>query len=63
MSDVTFIRYPYRDSLILREFLDAVAKAAGDPPRDSLSYYGGAAIHILPPELTQGEPRDVVQEL
>jgi len=62
-ADITFIRHPYREPEDFREFLDILATAAGSPPDEPPAYYSGAEVHILPQELTEREPRAVVEEL
>ena len=51
LTDISFIRYPYRDPSILGEFLDVLATAAGNAPLDPAEYYTGAAVHVLPDDL------------
>jgi hypothetical protein len=62
-ADITFIRRPYGDAQHFQEFLDILTTAAGDPPRYSTASYTGALVHILPRELSDREPREVVNEL
>ncbi|MFI5458683.1 MAG: hypothetical protein ACHRXM_24905 [Isosphaerales bacterium] len=63
VADVTFIRHPYRDPQFFQEFLDVLTTAAGNPPFYSASDYSGAEVHILSAELSEREPREVVEEL
>jgi hypothetical protein len=63
ISDITFIRRPYSDSQHFREVLDVLATAAGDPAQYPTMSYAGAEVHILPRELSEREPREVVEEL
>jgi hypothetical protein len=63
IAHVTVIRRPYRDSEHFQEFLDVLATATDDPPHYSTLGYSGAEVHILPRELTEREPREVVEEL
>jgi hypothetical protein len=61
--DITVIRHPYRDSEHFQEFLDVLATVAGNPPRYPTLHYSGAEVHVLPGELSEREPREVVEEL
>jgi hypothetical protein len=63
IADITVIRHPHRDSEHFQEFLEVLATAAGDPPHDPTLDYSGAEVHILPRELSDREPREVVEEL
>jgi hypothetical protein len=62
-ADMTFIRHPYRAPEHFGEFLDVLATAAGNPSRDPTSRYSGAEVHILSRELSEREPREVVEQL
>jgi len=63
IADITFIRHPYRDPEHFQEFLDVLATAAGNPPRYPTLQYSGSEVHILPGELSEREPSEVVEEL
>jgi hypothetical protein len=63
VAEITFIRRPYREPQHFREFLDVLARAAPIPPRDPTLNYYRAELHILPRELTEREPREVIDEL
>ena len=63
MAEITFIRQPYRESKFFQEFLDVLATLAGNPPIDSTSNFSAAEVHILPNELSEREPREVVEGL
>jgi hypothetical protein len=62
-ADVTYTRRPYREPWRFPEFLDVLAMVARDPPSESGSVYYGAELHILPSELSEREPREVLTEL
>jgi len=63
ITDITFIRHPYRDPEHFQEFLDVLATVAGNPPRYPTLHYSGAEVHIPPGELSEREPSEVVAEL
>jgi hypothetical protein len=63
MADITFIRHPYSDAEHFQELLDVLSTAAGNPPRGPTSNYSNAAVHILPGELSERKPREVIEEL
>jgi hypothetical protein len=63
LVDMTFIRRPYSDSQHFQEFLDVLATAAADPAQYPTMSYAGAEVHILPRELSEREPAEVVEEL
>jgi hypothetical protein len=59
MADITYIRYPYRESADFREFCEVLARAAGDPtPHDS-----GPKFDILPSEPSERAPRELLEQL
>jgi hypothetical protein len=62
-ADVTHVRHHYRNPEHFSEFLKAVATAAGHPPIDSTSDFSKAEVHIIPGELSEREPSEVVNEL
>jgi hypothetical protein len=61
--DITVIRHPYRDPEHFQEFLDVLSTVAGNPPRYPTLQYSGAGVHVLPGELSEREPSEVVEEL
>jgi hypothetical protein len=62
-ADVTYFIHPYRDPEHFSDFLKALATAAGHPPIDSTSDFSKAEVHIIPGELSEREPSEVVKEL
>jgi hypothetical protein len=61
--DLTFIRRPYDDPRHFPEFLNILATAAGNPPRDPDADYSQASISIIAQEGTKREPHAVMAEL
>ena len=62
-ASVTYIRHPYRNPEHFSEFLKALATAAGHPPIDWAPNFSKANVHIIPGELSEREPSEVVKEL
>jgi hypothetical protein len=62
-AHVTHVRHPYRNPEHFSEFLKALATAAGHPPIDSTPDFSKAEVHIIPGELSEREPSEVVEEL
>ncbi len=62
-ASVTYIRHPYRNPEHFSEFLKALATAAGHPPIDPTPSFSKAEVHIIPGELSEREPSEVVKEL
>ena len=63
IADITIIRHPYRDPQHVQEFLDVLATVAGNPPSYPTKHYSGAEVHVLPVEVSEREPSEVVEEL
>ncbi len=61
--DLTFIRWPYGDPRHFQEFLDILATAAGNPPRESDADYSNASISVIAQEASKREPHAVMAEL
>ncbi len=61
--NLTFIRWPYDDPHHFPEFLNILATAAGNPPRDPDADYSNASISIIAQEATKREPHAVMAEL
>jgi hypothetical protein len=61
--DLTFIRRPYDEARHFPEFLNVLATAAGNPPRDPDADYSKASVSIIAREPSKREPRDVMAEL
>jgi hypothetical protein len=61
--DLTFIRRPYDDPLHFPEFLNILATAAGNPPRDPAADFSTASVHIIANDSLNREPREVIAEL
>ncbi len=62
-ENLTYIRYPYLEPDHFRELLNVLAIAAGKPPLDPSRFESGCAVHIVPEELSDREPRAVVEQL
>ena len=62
-ASVTYVRHPYRNPEHFREFLKALATAAGHPQIDPTSSFSKAEVHIIPGDLSEREPSEVVKEL
>jgi hypothetical protein len=62
-ADMTVIRRPYRDPESFPEFLNVLAVAGGDPPRDPGPDFSTASIHLIPAELARREPSGAIAEL
>jgi hypothetical protein len=52
---IHFIRYPFHEPENVRELLDVLATAAGNPPRDPTRDYSIAVVHIVPAEASRQE--------
>jgi len=63
IADITVIRHPHGARQHFQEFLDILATAAGNPPRYPTLHYSGAEVHILPGEVLERDPSEVVEEL
>jgi hypothetical protein len=62
-ASVTYVRHPYRDPEHFSEFLNALAMAAGHPPINPTSNFSKAVMHIIPGDLSDREPSEVIEEL
>jgi hypothetical protein len=62
-ASVTYVRHPYRNPDHFNEFLKALAAAAGHPPIDRAPDFSKAELHIIPGDLSEREPSEVVKEL
>jgi hypothetical protein len=60
---ITYVTYPYREPEHFQELVEILARAAGDLGSHSASRDSAAEIHILPGNLVQRPPREVVKEL
>jgi hypothetical protein len=60
-TDISFIRYPYRDPESLEELMDVLAAVAGRRPRDSSADYSAAVVHITPAAMSQREWLEAMQ--
>jgi hypothetical protein len=54
-SDISFIRYPYREPERDREFTDVLATVAGSPTRQRSADYSKSTVHITPAGMSQRE--------
>jgi hypothetical protein len=54
-TDISFIRYPYREPENLQELMDVLAAAAGNPPRHPSADYSAAIVHIMPAGMSERE--------
>ena len=62
-GDITFIRWPHRDTRNFPELLDVLAVAAQRPPRDTPMDYSVATLYVVPDHLVDREPREVIGEV
>jgi hypothetical protein len=62
-ADITFIRHPFREPCYVKEFHHVLAAAAGISPRHSTVGYNRAEVHILPVDVAEREPREVMEAL
>ncbi len=62
-GDLTYIRHPYLEPEHFRELQSVLAIAVGKPPLDPSRFGSGCAVHIVPKELSDREPREVVEQL
>ena len=60
-TDISFIRYPYREPDNLQELMDVLAVVAGRPPRDPSADYSAAIVHIMPAGKSQREWVEAMQ--
>jgi hypothetical protein len=61
-ADTTFIRRPYDEPDRFAEFLEIMAAAIGSP-RDLWKNLSSATVHLIPDELSERDPREVITEL
>ena len=61
-GDLTYIRHPYSEPEHFQELRSVLAIAAGKPPLDPSRFGAGYAVHIVPKELTDREPREAVEQ-
>ena len=61
VSDISFIRYPYRQPENLQELMDVLAAVAGSPPRHPCADYSAAVVEIMPAGMSQREWLEAVQ--
>jgi hypothetical protein len=60
-SDISFIRYPYREPENLQELMDVLATVAGRPPRHPSADYSAAVVQIMPEGMSQREWLEAMQ--
>jgi hypothetical protein len=60
-SDISFIRYPYRQPESLQELLDILAIVVGSPPREPSADYSAAKVSIIPAGMSRREWLDAMQ--
>jgi len=60
-TDISFIRYPYREPDHLQELMDILATVAGIPPRHPSADYSAAIVHIMPASMSQREWLEAMQ--
>jgi hypothetical protein len=61
--DIRIIRWPCHEPREFPELSEVLATAAGNPPRDSTIEFSGASVHVIPDELLEREPREIIAEL
>jgi hypothetical protein len=61
-ADTTFIRRPYAEPDRFAEFLEVMAAANMSPP-DLWKNLSSATVHLIPDELSERDPREVITEL
>lgn len=62
-SDIHFIRRPGEDPGHFQELLDSLADINGTPDRDPAADFPGPSVHVIPDELLDREPREIIAEL
>jgi hypothetical protein len=60
-SDISFIRYPYRQPEYLQELMDVLAIVAGSAPRLPSADYSAAIVHIMPAGMSRREWLEAMQ--
>ncbi len=60
---ITYIRRPCFEPENFRELLNVLAIEAGNPLLDLSLFDSGCSVHILPKEMEEREPREVVDQL
>jgi hypothetical protein len=63
VSEVTYIRRPYREPEHFPELRAVLARVAGAPPRNPTENFSTASVSILAGESLKGKPRDVISKL
>ena len=63
VSEITYIRRPYREPENFREVPEILARAAGDPSWSRTPRFSTAEVHILSSEQTRREPHKLVEKL
>jgi hypothetical protein len=61
-ADTTFIRRPYAETDRFAEFLEIMAAATASPPK-LWRNLASATVHLIPDELSERDPREVITEL
>jgi hypothetical protein len=62
-ASVTYVRHPYGNPEHFSEFLEALATAAGHPPIDPTPRFSKTEVHIIPGDLSERKPSEVIEEL
>jgi hypothetical protein len=62
-GDITFVRHPYEDPRCFQEFLDLLAGVGGRRDCDTAADFPGTSVHIIPEELLNREPSEILAEL
>jgi hypothetical protein len=61
-ADTTVIRRPYAEPDRFAEFLEIMAAATVSPP-DLWKNLSSATVHLIPEELSERDPREVIAQL
>ena len=60
-TDISYVRYPYREPDNFREFQGIVSIAAGSPPRHPDVDYSMVQVHVLPARTSERQLLEMIQ--
>jgi len=63
ISDCTYVRHPYRESLYFQELLEVLAVAAGHDSPSGMTEFSDATLTVVPDDFLERAPREAMRAL